>query len=120
MTDSIFDCGNTRILELTAHGTLLRTDRDAVDVISATRSANANLAAIPAERFDPDFFSLKTRLAGEFLQKFVTYGVRVAILGDISAKLSESKALRDFVLECNKGQHIWFVRDRDELCARLG
>jgi hypothetical protein len=119
MTDSILECRRTRVLALGVQGSLLRTDRDAIGVISATRSADASLAAIPTARFDPDFFSLKTRLAGEFLQKFVTYGVRVAIVGDISAKVAESKALHDFVLECNRGKHIWFVRDREELCVRL-
>jgi hypothetical protein len=119
MTDSILECGGTRVLEFAVQGALLKTDRDAVEVISATRSADAGLAAIPAARFDPDFFVLKTRMAGEFLQKFVTYGVRVAIVGDISGHLAESGALRDFVLECNNGRHIWFVRDREDLCARL-
>lgn len=70
-------------------------------------------------RLDGDFFQLKTRIAGEMLQKFVTYQVRVAILGDISAHLDQSSALRDFVRECNRGDQIWFVADQAELAARL-
>ena len=30
----------------------------------------------------PDFFDLQTRLAGDFLQKFSNYRVRLAIVGD--------------------------------------
>ncbi|MCK7528774.1 MAG: DUF4180 domain-containing protein [Ignavibacteriales bacterium] len=32
--------------------------------------------------FISDFFDLKTGIAGEILQKFSTYNVRLAILGD--------------------------------------
>jgi hypothetical protein len=46
--------------------------------------------------------------------------MRVAILGDISARVAESSALRDFVLESNRGQHVWFVEGMDDLERRLG
>ena len=65
-------------------GKRLRTDREAVDLIGDARSVGAEMIVIPVERLDDDFFVLRTRVAGEFVQKFVTYGVRVAILGDIS------------------------------------
>ena len=73
---------------------------------------------IPAERFEDDFSRLRTGVAGAFLQKFVTYGVRVAILGDISRHLEASSALRDFVYESNRGRDIWFVGTQEELRSR--
>lgn len=73
---------------------------------------------IPAERFEDDFFRLRTGVAGAFLQKFVTYGVRVAILGDISRHLEASSALRDFVYESNRGRQIWFVGTEEDLRSR--
>ncbi|MGA2135550.1 MAG: DUF4180 domain-containing protein [Bryobacteraceae bacterium] len=66
-----------------------------------------------------DFFKLRTRIAGEFVQKFVTYRVRLAIAGDISGYLEGSSALRDFVVECNRGSQVWFVADAQELQTRL-
>jgi hypothetical protein len=71
------------------------------------------------ERLDEDFFVLRTRVAGEFVQKFVTYGVRVAILGDISKFENESKAFHDWVYEANRGRDLWFVASREELDQRL-
>ena len=65
--------------------------------------------AIPVSRLSPDFFQLKTRLAGEVIQKFVNYRMRLAMIGDISAWLAQSNALRDFVYESNRGTAIWFV-----------
>ena len=55
----------------------------------------------------PDFFDLKNGIAGEILQKFSTYRVRLAIVGDFSKYTS--KSLNDFIFESNKGKHINFV-----------
>jgi FPC/CPF motif-containing protein YcgG len=53
------------------------------------------------------------------LQKFVTYQLRIAIVGDITSLSAASKALHDFVVECNRGSTVWFVRNMDELNDRL-
>lgn len=100
-------------------GNKLRTDRNAVEVIGEARHAGAATVLIPVERLDEDFFHLRTRLAGEFVQKFVTYGLRLAIVGDISQYLAESPALRDFVREANDGDRIWFVPSAEDLHQRL-
>lgn len=60
-----------------------------------------------------DFFDLKTRLAGEILQKFMNYRVKVGIVGDFSIYSSES--LKDFIYECNKGKDIFFLSMKKKL-----
>lgn len=74
--------------------------------------------SLPLELSD-DFFRLKSGLAGEIVQKFVTYGLRLAVVGDISSYTNGSKAFRDFVHESNKGMYVWFVADKHELAAKL-
>jgi hypothetical protein len=59
-----------------------------------------------------DFFDLSTCLAGEIVQKYVNYGMKLAIVGDFS-KYS-SKALQDYIYECNKGKDIFFVSSEEE------
>jgi pimeloyl-ACP methyl ester carboxylesterase len=108
-----------RVYECPREGPQPRTDRDAVDLISEAWQHRATLLAIPAERLGDDFFDLKTRIAGEILQKFVNYRLRVAIVGDISRYVTESRALRDFVYESNRGRHVWFVASLDEIRERL-
>lgn len=56
-----------------------------------------------------DFFHLRTKLAGEILQKFVNYHVKIAIVGDYS--VYTSKSLNDFIYESNKGNDIFFLAD---------
>ena len=119
MADHVFESVGVRIFECAGDGPLLRTDRDATDLIGAAASANAEWTVVPVSRLDPEFFSLKTRLAGEFLQKFVTYGKRIAIVGEIPADHAQSRALHDFMVECNRGRHIWFVTSHEELANRL-
>ena len=65
----------------------------------------------------PDFFDLKTRFAGEILQKFSNYDVKLAIVGDFS-KYS-SKSLRDFIYESNKGKLIFFADNLNTALMKL-
>jgi polyphosphate kinase 2 (PPK2 family) len=62
---------------------------------------------IHEKNITPDFFDLKSGIAGEILQKFSTYLVRLAIVGDFVKYTSNS--LNDFIFESNKGRHISFV-----------
>ena len=114
-----YELHGVRIFECAAEGAQPKNDHDAVELITAAWEHHARFIVIPAERLDDDFFRLKTRIAGEILQKFVTYGLRVAIVGDISRYLSESSALRDFVYECNRGAQVWFLANLEELDKRL-
>lgn len=73
--------------------------------------------AINKDAIIDQFFILSTCLAGEILQKFINYGIRIAIYGDFSKY--ESKSLRDFMYECNKGKHIYFQPDVSLAIERL-
>jgi hypothetical protein len=64
-----------------------------------------------------DFFHLKTRLAGEILQKFINYQVKLAIVGDFS--MYESKSMKDFIYESNKGKDIFFLSDEIQAIKKL-
>jgi hypothetical protein len=49
----------------------------------------------------------------------VNYRLMFAIVGDVSTYVAASDALRDFVVECNRGREVFFVSDIAELEARL-
>ncbi|PEX79266.1 DUF4180 domain-containing protein [Bacillus cereus] len=63
------------------------------------------------------FFDLKTRLAGEILQKFINYKVKIAIVGDFS--IYTSKSLKDFIYECNKGNDIFYLETEQQAIEKL-
>ncbi|UNK39439.1 DUF4180 domain-containing protein [Shinella sp. H4-D48] len=113
------EMSGTKVLVLSAQGMPVATEADGNDVISEAFSAGATLVAIPVEQLGPDFLRLETRLAGTVFQKFVNYHLRCAIIGDVTALLEGSKALRDFVRETNKGRSIWFLATIADLETRL-
>jgi hypothetical protein len=108
-----------RIAVCPADGPLVRSGRDATDLIGETRSVNATILAVPIARLDPEFFQLRSGIAGEFVQKFVNYGVHLVVLGDTSELASQSKALHDFIYESNQGGSTWFLANMQELEERL-
>jgi len=119
VTDRTYDIGDIRLLECSADGARLARAGEVSDFISAAWEYQATLVAIPVERIADDFFRLRSGLAGEAIQKFVNYRIRLAVVGDISGFIQQSTALRDFINESNRGQHVWFVSDLAELHARL-
>ncbi|MEU8287956.1 DUF4180 domain-containing protein [Micromonospora sp. NPDC048905] len=118
MPDEIQERAGVQVMVCDPAGPTVTTEQDALDLIGAA-FLGAQVVAVPADRLDERFFSLGTRFAGDVMQKFVNYRLRLAIVGDISAQLAESAALRALVHESNQGGHIWFVADLDALDARL-
>lgn len=87
---------------------LLITDvQSALDLIMTIKyETGCTDIAINKEAITNDLFVLRTGLAGEIFQKFINYGVRSAIYGDLSEYTS--KSLKDLMYECNKGKDIYF------------
>jgi len=110
---------DTPVLVFAGEGSKL-DERSVNDFLSDAWSSDATWLAIPLERLAPGFLDLKTRMAGEVIQKFVNYRVGVAFVGDVAPWARASNSLRDFVHESNQGRVAWFVRDLAELEARLG
>lgn len=118
MPDGVQERAGVPVLVCDPAGPRVATMQDALDLIGAAL-LGVEVVAVPASRLDEDFFSLGTRFAGEVMQKFVNYRLRLAIVGDISRHVAASSALRALVHESNRADHVWFVPDLDALDARL-
>lgn len=118
MADQIQERGGVQVLMCDPDGPKVVTTEDALDLIGAV-FLGAEVVAVPAERLDERFFSLGTRFAGEIMQKFVNYKLRLAVIGDISRHLEDSSALRALVHESNAAGHIWFLSSTEALDERL-
>ena len=79
--------------------------------------ADNMMMIIHQESLGERFFDLSSGYAGEILQKFSNYQMKLAIVGDFSQY--QSKSLRDFIRECNRGQLISFAKTVDEVIAKL-
>lgn len=96
---------------------LISTVQDALDLIGNVDYQGANKVIIKREHLHPDFFDLKTRLAGEIMQKAVNYYKYIAVVGDFSDL--RKKSWLDFMYESNKKGQIIFVEDAREAIRQL-
>lgn len=103
-----------RVAQIADPGVIIENGGDFLDIVANSGSRHL---VVSKENLSPDFFDLKTGLAGEILQKASNYGVSFAILGDF--KDSTSKSLRDFIYESNRtGKHL-FVETLSEALDRF-
>ena len=115
----ILEIADARVQYLDDDGPLVARPDQANDLIGDAWGSEATVIAVPVSRLDPEFFRLSSGLAGEITQKIVNYRLMLVVIGDISAYVEASGALRDFVWESNRGAHVWFLADRAELEAKL-
>lgn len=106
-----------KIAEIVANVVILNSLDDALDLLGNTRYQGFDKIIIQEQNIAADFFDLKTKLAGEILQKFTQYEMPLAIVGDFSKYNTSS--LKDFITESNKGKQVIFVSSTAEAIQRL-
>jgi len=110
--------GGVTIAEILPGADLISNPDDILDLMAEARYNGSSTMIIQDRSLHPDFFDLKTRVAGEILQKFSNYRMRLAIVGDFSG--FKSKSLQDFIRESNRMGTIYFVGTIDEALSKLG
>lgn len=110
---------NTLPIAVVQSDQILITDvQSALDLIATVSyDTGSNCMVLPKAALAEDFFKLSTRLAGDILQKFINYQMKLAVVGDYSHYTS--KPLKDFIYESNNGKHIFFVSSVDEALEKL-
>ncbi len=107
MKIEVHNRNEVNIAEIKSDDIIIRITEDGLDLLGNIYYQGFDNILINEQNITPDFFDLKNGMAGEILQKFSTYRVRLAIVGDFSKY--NSKSLRDFIYESNKGRQINFV-----------
>ena len=100
---------NTKVAEIITDKVILRSTEDGLDLLGNLYYQGFDKIIIHEKNITPKFFDLKTKIAGEILQKFAQYQMPLIIVGDFSKY--KSKSLNDFIFESNKSQQINFIKD---------
>lgn len=109
---------NNQAAILREPGVLVTDGPSAMDLLATVRyETGCSALVLHKEQLDESFFRLSTGLAGEVLQKFVNYQMKLAIVGDFDRYAS--KPLRDFIRESNEGRQICFQPDEAAALAWL-
>jgi len=96
-----------KVAEIISNEIIIKTTEDALDLIGNIYYQGFDKMILRQKNITPAFFDLKTKMAGEILQKFTQYQMSLIIGGGFSKY--ESKSLKDFIYETNKGIQVNFV-----------
>jgi len=114
----IREIGNQKIAFIDGKEALVTNVSSALDLmVSVGYETDCRAVVLPKQAVAESFFDLRTGLAGEILQKFVNYQMKLAVVGDFSGYTS--KSLKDFIYESNQGRHIFFVSTEEEAIEKL-
>jgi PadR family transcriptional regulator, regulatory protein AphA len=91
---------------------LIDAERDAVDLVGLCGAHEAARVMLHGENVSPRFFDLRTQLAGLVLQKFVNYGVKLALV--LNHDDRHEGRFRDMEIEANRGRHFSVFYDRTQ------
>ena len=117
MKIEIHSINNLKIAEIISDTILLRTIEDGIDLIGNISYQGFDKMIIHEKNITPDFFELKTKIAGDILQKFAQYQMPLTIIGEFSK--FGSKSLNDFIYESNKGKQINFANSIEEAIQKF-
>jgi hypothetical protein len=92
---------------------IVRVD-DALRLVTACIEQDTGRVLIEAARLPDEFFDLRTRFAGEFIQKLQNYRVRLAIVlpPDVDRPGRHGERFAEFVREARGGSGFRFFDDR--------
>lgn len=117
LTEKIIENG-VIIAHIISDEVVITDMQSALDLIMAVKyETGTNNIAISKKLITDKFFILSSGLAGEILQKFITYQFRIAIYGDYSTYTS--KPLKDFIYESNNGRDIFFTATLEKAVKKL-
>ncbi len=118
MKIEVIEENGVRIAVVENEGKLITSVQDALDLAMTVQyEAQAQRIALPKKLLSGEFFILSSGVAGEVLQKYINYHVKMAVWGDFSQYTS--KPLHDFLYESNQGNDFFFVGTREEAVSRL-
>ena len=102
---------HTTYLEADPTDFVIRTERDILEIVAACSENGTQNVILYETNLPPEFFDLKTRLAGALFQKLANYHLRGAAI--ISMGQIKSERFKELIVECNRGQLFRFFEDKE-------
>lgn len=106
---------NEKVAEIISDEIILRNLEDALEIIGNVYYQGFNRLILHEKNVTTEFFDLKTKLAGDILQKFTQYQLGLVIIGDLEKY--QSKSLNDFIYESNQGKQVNFIKTLENITS---
>lgn len=112
MNYQIREIENKKYIELISAAEPLGTENDALDLIALCWEHGINALMIHYTALSEDFFKLKTKSAGNIIQKFINYGIKAAAI--IPRETIQKGRFKEMAMETNKGNHFRLYESKEE------
>jgi PadR family transcriptional regulator AphA len=112
MNYQIREIESKKYIELLSAAEPLRSENDALDLIALCWEHETNALMIHHAALSEDFFKLKTKLAGNMIQKFTNYSIKAAAI--IPQMTIQKGRFKEMALETNKGNHFRLYESKEE------
>ncbi|MGE8536427.1 DUF4180 domain-containing protein [Chryseobacterium sp. D764] len=117
MTIESHEINTIKIAEVISDQIIIQSAQDGLDLMGDVYYQGFDKVILYEKNITPEFFDLKTKIAGEILQKFSNYRIGLAIVGDFDKY--DSKSLKDFIFESNKTRHVNFLKSLENALDNL-
>lgn len=112
MNYQIREIENKKYIELISAAEPLGEENDALDLVALCWEHGINALMIHYTALSEDFFKLKTKLAGNIIQKFINYGIKAAAI--IPQETIQKGRFKEMAMETNKGNHFRLYESIEE------
>jgi hypothetical protein len=112
MNYQINEIENKKYIELISTTEPLCKENDALDLIALCWEHKANALMIHYAALSEEFFKLKTKVAGNIIQKFINYGIKAAAI--IPKQTVQKGRFKEMAMETNKGNHFRLYESKEE------
>jgi len=103
---------NKKYIELISATEPLSTENDALDLIALCWEHETHALMIHCTALSEDFFKLKTKVAGDIIQKFINYGIKAAAI--IPQETIQKGRFKEMAMETNKGNHFRLYESKED------
>ena len=118
MTIISHDIKGVKFVEIITSNMLIETAENGADLMADFCFQGFDGIILHEKNISPAFFDLKNGMAGEILQKFSNYHMKLAIVGEFIS--CTDKSIQDFMYESNKRGQINFVGSSEAAIEKLG
>ncbi len=112
MNYQIRELESRKYIEVVSTTEPLGTENDALDLIALCWEHETNALMIHYETLSENFFKLKTKVAGNIIQKFVNYGIKATAI--VPQETIQKGRFKEMALETNKGNHFRLYESKEE------
>ena len=101
--------GNTSYVECLPDGGMIESEADALDLVAACGERQCHRLLLHASNLTPDFYDLRSGLAGAVLLKFSNYRIQAAAI--LTPELATQGRFGEMALETNRGNQFRIFYD---------